>query len=187
VLVEPGGHAGGTGQEMLTREARLGFRFGSTWPGVTLLYAESAQPVNLRVGADLKVVPDLMSLNGQTVGGVQVSVAPGASPNQGVLTLNGPVDSFALGAEHLYIDHVCPAGSGTNVTVLGLKMVPMITVTGAPGSSQDVQYREALEPGEIWHPWTTVVLGATGSAVCFDTNAPAGGKRFYRSLQRLAP
>jgi formylglycine-generating enzyme required for sulfatase activity len=71
-----------------------------------------------------------------------------------------------------------------NTTSLALQKTNgqmVLSITGAPGTSQQVQYVERLEPGNSWQLLSEVYLTQPTLRV-IDTNASAASRRFYRTL-----
>ena len=68
---------------------------------------------------------------------------------------------------------------GCNEPNVRLRMVPEITISGAPGSTNVIEYVNLLKDTNQWITLTTIVLKSE-QEVYFDTSAPPNEKRFYR-------
>ena len=100
--------AGGSGLELQVNNVLLDFGFGGTVDRITLRYGEYGGNVNLVLNDGFANVDDFAQLHGQTLGGVHVSIVPGPVSERGVMTLEGRIDSFAIGGQELWIDDVIP-------------------------------------------------------------------------------
>ncbi len=107
-IVDHGTLAGGWAQDINANNVNLWFEFGRCVGGLTLLFGEYGGNVNLTVNGELRNVGDLAELNGAVVGGVAVSVTNGYGDDRGRLMLVGRIDSFAIGGQEFWIDHLCP-------------------------------------------------------------------------------
>ncbi|MCA9149357.1 MAG: VWA domain-containing protein [Planctomycetales bacterium] len=88
----------------------LDFDFGGRVDGLNLLFNDSGGNANLRINGDLRVVDDLISLNGAFVGGVEVLVTPFEKAFE--LTLRGEIDQFSIGGQEFALDQVTYKGDG---------------------------------------------------------------------------
>ncbi len=66
-------------------------------------------------------------------------------------------------------------------TTVSLRLIPQLTLTGKVGSTNAIQYVDALKSTNNWIPLTNFVL-KTATAVFYDADAPASEKRFYRVI-----
>ena len=66
-------------------------------------------------------------------------------------------------------------------SVLSLKTLPQLTVYGAAGSTNQIQWANALGITTAWEPLTNVVL-TSNSCVFSDTISPPSSKGFYRAV-----
>ncbi len=105
--------SGGTGLDLAMDNANLYFQFDPPLNGLSLLFDDGGS-VNLSINGDERVLSDFSELNGQFVGGVQVLVMTNGIDEHGELRLVGQIDSFAIGGQELWIDHLCkqPSTSG---------------------------------------------------------------------------
>jgi formylglycine-generating enzyme required for sulfatase activity len=66
--------------------------------------------------------------------------------------------------------------------VLALQMVPLVTILGSPGDTNQIETATTLGAGAVWIPLTNVVL--TSSVYeWYDRISPPGVQRFYRAVQ----
>jgi Immunoglobulin domain len=72
--------------------------------------------------------------------------------------------------------------SGASLTTEAFSFYPVITVTGVPGNTYEVDYTPSLTPPVTWTLMTTITLGGTTHLVV-DTASPMSNTRFYRVVQ----
>jgi hypothetical protein len=62
------------------------------------------------VNGDFRNVGNLVSLNGATVGGVNVTVTAAQQGGNwyGIIVLDGAIKEFSLGGQELWLDEICP-------------------------------------------------------------------------------
>jgi formylglycine-generating enzyme required for sulfatase activity len=66
--------------------------------------------------------------------------------------------------------------------VLALQMVPLVTIYGSPGDTNQIETATTLGAGAVWIPLTNVVL--TSSVYeWYDRISSPGMQRFYRAVQ----
>ncbi len=106
--IEDGERAGGSGQEAQVNNINLAFDFGKTLSDLGLRFGEFGGNLNLEVNGDMRNFEDFAEIDGGNIGGVKVSIMAAASEAQGVLALQGQINSFAIGGQELWIDDVCP-------------------------------------------------------------------------------
>jgi hypothetical protein len=68
------------------------------------------------------------------------------------------------------------------LTTEAFSFYPVITVTGVPSNTYDVDYTTSLTPPVTWTLMTTITLGGTTQLVV-DTASPMNNTRFYRVVQ----
>ncbi len=122
--VENGGLAGGTGNELEVNNINLNFDFGSGVEGVTLKFGEFGGNLNLNINGDFRNFQNFDELNGKVVGGALVTTTGGSGQGRGTLNVDGPIGSFAVGGQELWIDMpeilIPPVGNtGVHVVDLG--------------------------------------------------------------------
>jgi subtilisin family serine protease len=103
------GRAGGSGNEIGANNSNLDFNFGGSIDQLSLLFGEYGGNLNIDINGDFRNFGNFADINGQTIGGVTVSVVNGLGNDKGSLTLSGAISSFALGGQELWIDNVCPS------------------------------------------------------------------------------
>jgi hypothetical protein len=93
---------------MMVNNVNLRFDFGTSWPGLSLYFGEYGGNLNIEVNGDFRNFEDFIDIHGILVGGVPVIVIGSAIAECGELFLAGEINSFAIGGQELFIDHVCP-------------------------------------------------------------------------------
>jgi len=108
--VQTNGRAGGSGQELWCNNINLRFDPPAPYRFAQIAFGTYGGNENLEVNGDRRNVGDLFSLDGQTIGGVAVSVTPLPNArNLGRLTLTAvaggePIRAFAIGGQEFAID-----------------------------------------------------------------------------------
>jgi subtilisin len=91
----------------------INVQFGFAYPidALSFFYVDQGGSENLEVNSELRAVNDLDSLDGASVGGVQVSVEVlSSSPNTvATVRLQGNITQFAVGGQEFDLDNVCPS------------------------------------------------------------------------------
>lgn len=106
--VDDRNRAGGSGLDMQTNNVNLRFDFGMLGVnGLTMALGEYGGNANLQVNGEFRNFGNFADLNGDTVGGATATVVGGTGNNTGSITLNGNIQSFAVGGQELWIDDVC--------------------------------------------------------------------------------
>lgn len=102
------GMAGFAGQDLLINNARVNFDFPFVPEKVVIFYGEYGGNVNLKVNGVLRNVEDFIILDGTTVAGVDVYVTESAVPGgvQGIILLEGAINTLEIGGQEFFIDHV---------------------------------------------------------------------------------
>ncbi len=113
----------GSGNHMYPNNVNLDFDVGVA-SGLSLEYFESGGNCNVEINGDFRNIQSLDELDGQTVGGVEVTVtATGAFNKYGTMTLSGLVNSFAIGGQELVIDDVTLVPEPGCASILGCGMI----------------------------------------------------------------
>ena len=99
--------AGGTGQDVNTNNVNLAVNFGGSVRNLSLLFGEYGGNVNVEINGDFRNIANLADIDGSTVGGVNVFVVNGFGQDAGRLILDGSVQTFVIGGQEFWIDHVC--------------------------------------------------------------------------------
>jgi hypothetical protein len=103
------GMAGGSGQEMWINNVNLDIRhLACPVEFLVLRFGEYGGNVNIDVNGDFRNADNLLDLDGQTIGGVQVLVLDGQENKPALMELKGEIWSFAIGGQELAIDDLCP-------------------------------------------------------------------------------
>ena len=105
-LVENGGQAGGAGNEMIVNNVNLDFLLNVPLTGLSLLFGEYGGNLNININGIFRNFENFTDINGQTIGGVHVSVVNGSGNDMGSLHLSGMISQFAIGGQELWIDDV---------------------------------------------------------------------------------
>ncbi len=101
-----GGLAGGSGNEINLNNVTLIFNYDIPLIHLNLAFGEYGGDVSVMINGVTHVVANLSELDGQVIGGVEVSVVGGGGNDQGTLSLNGVINQFATGGQEYYIDNV---------------------------------------------------------------------------------
>jgi len=104
--VETNNLSGGTGRDLEVNNITLEFDFGRDIEGLRLLFGEYSGNINLTINGDFRNESDFSVLHGRFVGGTLVEVLT-SPPGFGVIHITGVVNSFSVGGQELWIDHVC--------------------------------------------------------------------------------
>lgn len=134
--VENTGLAGGSGQDLEVNNVNLQFEISGINGGAEFDYGEYGGNVNVNVNGDFRNVDNFSDLNGLSVGGVLLSVS--AVGPLGTVTLEGEINSLAIGGQELFIDNFktkCVAEPGphqvpTMPTTLVFLLLGLMSFTG---------------------------------------------------------
>jgi hypothetical protein len=165
--VENGGAAGGSGLELEVNNVNLDFNFGAVISVLTLRFGEHGGNLNLDVNGDFHNFKNFQDLNNAIVGGVAVSVTNGGGNDQGILTLNGPIKSFVIGGQELWIDDVC---AGTGMRCVDFESLALGQTYQVGDSFTDSGVTAAVEPFAWAGGGTT-----SGGYAQVEDRAAAGG------------
>jgi hypothetical protein len=95
---------------VLLKEVNLALVFDCPVEGLHFKYAHWMGGLNISINGD-KWCTSLSKMNGEKIGGAQVTVTTDPTINngheEGVVMLTGHIDSFSVGGEQLAIDDVC--------------------------------------------------------------------------------
>ncbi|MFC1634762.1 SBBP repeat-containing protein [Planctomycetota bacterium] len=108
VQVSDSTDAGGSGNELWVRKSNVRFDLGGPVPGLSMLFGEFGENLNISINGDFVNFDNFNDINGQVIGGVTVTVVNGFGNDNGSITLEGTINSFAMGGVELAIDDVCP-------------------------------------------------------------------------------
>ncbi len=98
--------AGGTGQDLYPNNSNIFFAVDEPLAEITLLYKDFGGNVNLIVNDVLANVGNFTDLHMTTLGGATITLQP-STGSAGTLIVSGLVESFAIGGQETWIDHVC--------------------------------------------------------------------------------
>ncbi len=102
-------YAGGSNLDVNANNVNLHFLPDCPVDRVTLRFGELGGNNNLRVNGQFSNIADLVTLNGTTLGGVQISVTASQQGNNwyGTMSFDGQIRDFAIGGQELWLDDVC--------------------------------------------------------------------------------
>lgn len=104
--VEDGGLAGHQGNELHLQDATLEFDFAPSADSVSLAFGEYGGDVYLEINGDSRSSADFADVDGDTVGGVDVTVINGMGNDSGIMLLTGSIDTLIIGGQDVYLDDV---------------------------------------------------------------------------------
>jgi hypothetical protein len=105
--VQNRGLAGGSGNEMAVNNASLAFRLRGRTRALMLRFGEYGGNLNITINGHFVNFNNFADINGASISGVNVSVTNGLGNDIGQLVLTGPITSFAIGGQELWIDDMC--------------------------------------------------------------------------------
>lgn len=100
--------AGHVGQEINANNVNLQFKFGGPSEDLSLYFGEYGGNCNIKINGDFRNFSNFVDINQTIIGGVTVQVSNGLGNDKGRLQLSGTVNSFEIGGQELWVDHVCP-------------------------------------------------------------------------------
>ena len=106
--VDNAGLAGGSGLDINTNNVNLAFQFQYPLKGLSFDFGEYGGNINIEVNGDFQNINNFANIDGLVVGGVSVVVINGLGNDRGKVFLFGPVSSFAVGGQELWLDNICP-------------------------------------------------------------------------------
>ncbi len=106
-LIDTNGRAGGTGNDLNANNVNISFDFGRPVQSVNFRFGEYGGNLNLEVNGNWLNFADFVDVHGLTVGQVTIMVANGYGNDQGMVALIGPIQSFAVGGQELWLDDIC--------------------------------------------------------------------------------
>ncbi len=104
--VENAQDSGGTGQDIWPNNVNIFFAVDEPLAEITLLYEDYGGNVNLVVNDTLANVGNFTDLHLTTLGGATITLQP-PTGTAGTLVVSGVIESFAIGGQETWIDHVC--------------------------------------------------------------------------------
>ncbi len=100
--------AGGSGNELWTRNVNITMNFGMDIGGLTMLFGAHGGELNLDINGDFVNFDDPAMISGATLGGVHVTTNMISGDGLWSLELAGPISTIAIGGAEFAMDHVCP-------------------------------------------------------------------------------
>jgi hypothetical protein len=94
---------GGSGQNIWTNNVQLNFGMPSGVTQIVFKCIDTGGNCNMTINTSFRNVEDLITLNGQTIDGVTVTVAGGTRTPQ-TITLAGAITAFKVGGQEFAID-----------------------------------------------------------------------------------
>jgi hypothetical protein len=191
-VVEAGERVGAAGRQIEVNNASLGFVFDNPTPELSLSFEHPAgEELNITINNEPQRFSDFSEIDGQTIGGVAVSVAevePGSA--QGALTLTGIIDSiesFAIGGSRLRIGDVA----------FSQQSVPMTE----PGGVRDLRMKDVKVRYRTFGTWTVTAkdwliehcdfrpldLSITETPTAEGAEVPFGGSVLFGGASAAAP
>lgn len=105
--VDTKGHAGDYGSEIQVDNVNITPRLNGSWNNLSFSFGEYGGNLNININGDLRIFDDFSDINGLSIGGVKVLVLNGYGNDAGFVQLYGKVESFAIGGQELWLDHLC--------------------------------------------------------------------------------
>lgn len=100
--------AGGTGKDINLNNVNLRFNLGRVGANdLTIAVGEYGGNVNMLVNGEFRNFENFPDIHNTTIGGAQVMVTNAAQNQTGSVSLTGPIKSFSIGGQELWIDDVC--------------------------------------------------------------------------------
>ena len=99
--VDDRNYAQGSGNDLNANNVNLSFQFDYPVDKISLKFGELGGNNNIKVNGTFQNVANLVDLNGNSIGGVQITV-------NGTMDLDGTINDFAIGGQELWLDDVCP-------------------------------------------------------------------------------
>jgi plastocyanin len=114
VEVEDEAMAGGSGQDLEANNANLEVELPTAVQGIVLRYGEYGGNLNLRVNGDFRNFDAMIEIDGEVIGGADVSVLDldgELESGPGILDvrapLGGSITEFGIGGQEFFVDDVC--------------------------------------------------------------------------------
>jgi hypothetical protein len=115
--VDDAGAAGGTGLELEVNNVLLDVSFGGPVGALTVRYGDHGGTVQLEIDGISRTVGGFEELDGATFGDVGVSVVEDVDLPVGTVSLDGRIESFAIGGQELWIDDVSGVSICPNLSI----------------------------------------------------------------------
>ncbi len=103
-------YAKGSGNDLNARNVNLNFKYNYPLDKITFKFGELGGNINLKINGDFRNINDLVTLNGNTVGNVSVTINATQDGNNwyGDARLEGTINEFVIGGQELWLDNICP-------------------------------------------------------------------------------
>ena len=107
--VDNRGYAQGSGLDINAREVNLVPGHAYPVKKISFKFGELGGTNNIKINDDFQFVGDLVSINGSTIGGAQVTVnaVQGGNNWYGDMKIEGDISSFSVGGQELWLDNYC--------------------------------------------------------------------------------
>ena len=124
-------------------------------------------------GSGYAVAPVVILAGGGGIGATATALLTGDVVSQINVTTSG---SGYTNPPNIIIS--APPGQST---LLGLQLIPLLTIYGWPGDTNRIETATSLKPGAVWIPLTNLVLTSSAYEFYDRTSLPESG-RFYRTV-----
>ena len=124
-VVETGGMAGGSGNELALFNVNASFDFGEPSSMIALGYGEYGGNMNLEINGDFRNFENFEDIHTSIIGGAVVNVlATSGTPGHGTgvvqfMPAMTTIDSFAVGGQEFWIDNVEAVGPMQPICFVG--------------------------------------------------------------------
>lgn len=121
--IDSASYSGGSGQDARFNNIVAGFSFHTTPQKIVFQFADLGGTILIDINGTVMTPTDFVSLNGQTVAGVDVEVnaITNGANWYGVMALSGAISKFALGGQELWVDNVCSLQLAETVAIMDLR------------------------------------------------------------------
>jgi hypothetical protein len=108
--VDDRNYAKGSGNDLNARNVNLNFQYDYPLDKISFKFGDYGGNSNIKINGDFRNISDMTSLNGITVGSVQISMDVVQDGNNwiGNATLEGTINEFVIGGQELWLDDICP-------------------------------------------------------------------------------
>ena len=108
-FVQNGNLAGGLGQEMFVTNIQLSFVLDETVSSLLMQFGEYGGNLNIEINGDFRNFQDFADIHNATIGQTNVTVSRSTVQGGeiGQLSVDGPIESFSIGGQELFIDDLC--------------------------------------------------------------------------------
>lgn len=116
-------YALGTGLDLNLNNISVDIEFERTPEIIFLQFGDLGGQHKLNINGNVQTLNDLHSLNGQTIGGVNIVVEADTNGHNwyGIIGFTGNVNQLLLGGQELWIDNVCGVRSSEHIALLDLR------------------------------------------------------------------